>query len=76
MTRCIIAFLFLVCSTAHAATPTKPNIVLILADDIGYGDLGCYGATRVKTPHLDRLAAQGLRFTDAHSPAAVCTPTR
>lgn len=54
----------------------KPNIVVILADDIGYGDLGCYGATKVKTPNLDRLAKQGMRFTDAHSPASVCTPTR
>ena len=53
-----------------------PNIVFILADDIGYGDFGCYGATKVKTPNVDRLAAQGLRFTDAHSMAAVCTPSR
>lgn len=53
-----------------------PNVVLILADDIGYGDLGCYGATRVHTPNLDRLASQGLRFTDAYAPASVCTPTR
>ena len=56
--------------------PTKPNIIFILADDIGYGDFGCYGATKVKTPNVDRLAGQGLRFTDAHSPSAVCTPTR
>ena len=54
----------------------KPNIVFILADDIGYGDLSCYGARHAKTPHLDRLAAQGCRFTDAHSPASTCTPTR
>lgn len=54
----------------------KPNILIILADDIGYRDFGCYGAKQVQTPHVDRLAAQGLRFTDAHSPAAVCTPTR
>ena len=54
----------------------KPNIVFILADDIGYGDFGCYGATRVKTPHVDRLAREGIRFTDAHAPASVCTPTR
>lgn len=54
----------------------RPNIVFILADDIGYGDFGCYGATKVKTPNVDRLAGQGLRFTDAHSPSAVCTPTR
>src|SRR5262245_24147440 len=59
-----------------AATPARPNIVFILADDIGYGDLGCYGANKVKTPNLDRLAREGLRFTDAHAPASVCTPTR
>lgn len=58
------------------AAPAQPNIVLIYADDIGYGDLGTYGATKVKTPHLDRLAAEGLRFTNAHSPASVCTPSR
>jgi len=55
---------------------SRSNIVFILADDIGYGDFGCYGATKVKTPNVDRLAGQGLRFTDAHSPSAVCTPTR
>ena len=54
----------------------RPNIVVILADDLGYGDLGCYGATAVKTPNLDRLATRGVRFTDAHSPSATCTPTR
>lgn len=58
------------------ASATRPNIIFILADDIGYGDFGCYGATKVKTPNIDRLAAEGLRFTDAHSPSAVCTPTR
>lgn len=58
------------------AAPERPNIVFILADDIGYGDLGCYGATKIKTPNCDRLAKDGLRFTDAHSPSAVCTPTR
>jgi|GEM_PF-2988429 hypothetical protein len=55
---------------------SKPNIVFILADDIGYGDFGCYGATKVKTPNVDRLASQGLRFTDGHSMASVCTPSR
>lgn len=58
------------------AAAVRPNIVLVLADDIGYGDLGCYGATKVKTPNLDRLAREGTRFTDAHSTASVCTPTR
>jgi arylsulfatase A-like enzyme len=59
---------------AEAARP--PNVVVILADDIGYGDFGCYGAQLVATPNVDRLARQGRRFTDAHAPAATCTPTR
>lgn len=54
----------------------KPNVVFILADDLGYGDLSCYGATKVQTPNIDRLAREGRCFTDAHSPASVCTPTR
>lgn len=53
-----------------------PNIVFIMADDMGYGDLGCYGATKIQTPRMDRLAREGIRFTDAHSSAAVCTPSR
>lgn len=56
--------------------PVPPNIVLIYADDLGYGDAGCYGATRVRTPNIDRLAREGVRFTDGHSPAATCTPSR
>ncbi|KPL11774.1 hypothetical protein AMJ85_03080 [candidate division BRC1 bacterium SM23_51] len=57
--------------------PDKPNIVYILADDMGYGDLACQNPqTKIPTPNLDRLAARGIRFTDAHSPSAVCTPTR
>ncbi|MCH5376889.1 MAG: sulfatase-like hydrolase/transferase, partial [Planctomycetes bacterium] len=59
-----------------AAENAKPNIIFILADDIGYGDFGCYGAVKVKTPNVDRLASEGLRFTDAHSMASVCTPSR
>ncbi len=55
----------------------QPNIVFILADDLGYGDLGCYNPqSKIPTPRLDRLAAEGMRFTDAHSPSSVCTPTR
>jgi len=57
-------------------TPHQPNFVFILADDLGYGDLGCYGAPDIETPHLDRLAAEGLRFTGAYANGAVCTPTR
>ncbi|MFC7337869.1 sulfatase-like hydrolase/transferase [Haloferula chungangensis] len=55
---------------------TKPNIVLIVADDLGYGDLSCYGATLIDTPNIDRLASQGKRFTDAHAAATVCSPSR
>ena len=54
----------------------KPNIIFILADDMGYNGLSCYGATRIKTPNLDRLAAEGIRFTDGHCAASTCTPTR
>ena len=58
---------------ASAAGP--PNIVVIYADDLGYGDVSAYGATAIATPSIDRIAAQGLRFTDAHAPAATCTPS-
>ena len=53
-----------------------PNVVFIFADDLGYGDLSCYGATKLQTPNIDKLATQGRRFTDAHSASAVCTPSR
>ncbi len=53
-----------------------PNIVIIYADDLGYGDVSCYGATRVQTPNIDRLAREGLRFTDAHTTSSTCTPSR
>jgi len=56
--------------------PRPPNIVFILADDLGYGDLGCYGQARIKTPHLDRLAAEGTRFTQAYAGSTVCAPSR
>jgi len=65
------------CVATSRKTPSKkPNVVLIFADDVGYGDLGCYGATRLKTPNIDKLAREGKRFTDAHSASAVCTPSR
>ncbi len=53
-----------------------PNIILINCDDLGYGDLGCYGSTRNQTPHLDRLAAEGMRFTDFYQASSVCSPSR
>jgi arylsulfatase A-like enzyme len=59
-----------------ALSADKPNIILIYADDLGYGDLGCYGAKAIATPNVDRLAASGLRFTDAHATSSTCTPSR
>ena len=54
----------------------KPNFILIMADDLGYGDISCYGNTYINTPNIDRLAMEGIRFTDFHSNGAVCSPTR
>ncbi len=65
-----------ICPVVTAIAAQKPNIVFIYADDLGYGDVGCYGATKIKTPNIDKLARQGLRFTDAHSTSASCTPSR
>jgi arylsulfatase A len=61
---------------AAAATSAKPNVIFILADDLGYGDLGCYGQKHIQTPNIDRLAAEGTRFTQAYSGATVCAPSR
>jgi arylsulfatase len=70
----------LLAATTTAATPSTPprppNVILIYADDLGYGDLGCYGATDIKTPHLDRLAAEGSRFTSFYVAQSVCTASR
>ncbi len=54
----------------------KPNIIFVLADDLGYGDLGCYGQQKIQTPNIDRMAAEGMRFTDAYSGSTVCAPSR
>jgi arylsulfatase A len=62
---------------ADAPKPeAKPNIIVILADDLGWGDVGCYGATKIRTPHIDRLAREGMKFTDAHTAASFCSPSR
>lgn len=61
---------------ASAQSNKRPNVILLVADDLGYGDLSCYGADRVNTPNVDRLASQGVRFTDAHAVAATSTPSR
>jgi arylsulfatase A-like enzyme len=59
-----------------AAEARPPNLLIIMADDLGYGDLGCYGATEIKTPHMDRLAKAGQVFTAAYAPSSTCTPSR
>lgn len=61
---------------ALCAAPDRPNVIVILADDVGWGDAGCYGAAKVKTPNIDRLAREGQRFVNGYASAAVCTPTR
>ena len=57
------------------ATDRQPNVIFIIADDLGYGDMSCYGAHRVRTPHVDALADSGIRFTDAHAVASTSTPS-
>jgi arylsulfatase A len=61
---------------AQSAPTAPPNIVLILVDDLGYGDIGCYGAEDIRTPHIDRMAAEGVRFTDFYVAAPSCSPSR
>jgi arylsulfatase A-like enzyme len=68
--------LLLVVLTSLAPAADKPNFIIILADDLGYGDLGCYGHPSIRTPNLDRMAAEGVRFTDFYVAAEVCTPSR
>ncbi len=75
-TQFLSSALPLVAKSRGYAANRPPNIVILYADDLGYGDVSCYGAQRVKTPNIDRLAASGIRFTHAHSPSATCTPSR
>jgi arylsulfatase A len=63
-------------SQTRKSVRKKPNIIFVLSDDLGYGDLGCYGQDKIKTPNLDRMAAEGMRFTDHYSGSAVCAPAR
>lgn len=69
-----IAALSVTCQAAEGIT--SPNVILVLTDDLGYSDIGCYGATKVKTPNIDRLVADGIRFTDFHTAASICSPSR
>src|SRR5215468_8506621 len=63
-------------SVSHAQSKSSPNIVFILADDLGYGDLGCYGQKQIKTPCIDQMAAEGMRFTQCYAGSTVCAPSR
>ncbi len=77
MMPAILAIVSMLAASARAIEPQRPpNIVFILADDLGYADVSCYGAAKIKTPHIDRLAAEGARFTDFYATNGVCTPTR
>lgn len=73
---CLIVALMWAGAACGAEKATRPNIVIIYADDLGYGDLGCYGHPSIRTPNLDRMAREGMRFTDFYSAAEVCTPSR
>ena len=76
---CLAALLLMPLTIVHAAevaSSTKPNIIIILTDDLGVGDLEHAGATGIKTPNLDRMAAEGVRFTQGYAPSATCTPSR
>lgn len=73
---CLAAACPALSAASSGADARRLNVVVILADDLGYGDLGCYGHPTHRTPHLDRLAREGVRFTDFYVPAPVCTPTR
>src|SRR3712207_5396226 len=72
----VSAWLLFFTVTAHAADATRPNVVVIFPDDLGYADVGCYGATGYTTPNIDRLAKEGVRFTDFYVAQAVCSASR
>src|SRR6187397_1992568 len=74
--QCITTVVAFVILASVAFAQVRPNVVVIYTDDLGYGDTTAYGATAIKTPNIDRLAKEGLRFSDAHSEAATCTPSR
>ena len=76
MKRHWFCFVVLVLAGSLVAAAQQPNIIYIMTDDLGYADLSCYGRKDYQTPHLDRLAAQGMKFTQAYAAAPVCTPTR
>ncbi|MCK5920400.1 MAG: sulfatase-like hydrolase/transferase [Methylococcales bacterium] len=74
--RSAFIFIVFICGSLVFAETNTPNFIVVLADDLGYGDLACYGHPDIKTPHLDRFASQGLKFTDCYAAAANCSPSR
>ncbi|MEM7015629.1 MAG: sulfatase-like hydrolase/transferase, partial [Verrucomicrobiota bacterium] len=72
----LLSISVLLLSLCFTAVAEKPNYIVIFCDDLGYGDLGCYGSTKNKTPRIDQLAAEGMQFTDFYSSSPVCTPSR
>src|SRR5919108_237186 len=74
--RWTVAVLMLATALCGAAPQLPPNVILILADDLGWTDLACYGSELYETPNLDRLAREGMKFTQAYSACTVCSPTR
>src|SRR5690606_25847773 len=76
LTAALLVITCVQCSAQQKKSASKPNIVFILADDLGYGDLSCYGQQRYQTPNIDRLAAEGMRFTQFYSGTSVCAPSR
>ena len=75
--KCVLSLCTLACvGVSLAAEPRKPNVIFLLADDLGYGDVGAFGQKLIKTPHIDRLAAEGTKFTQAYAGATVCAPSR
>lgn len=72
----LLLILALLSASALAAEPSHPNLIWVMADDLGYGDLGCYGQKVIRTPHLDRMAREGMRFTQFYAGATVCAPSR
>jgi len=75
-TLCVLLLMVIGTQSLLAVMPEAPNFVIVMADDMGYGDLACYGGSNATTPHLDGMAKAGLKFTDFHSSGAVCSPTR
>lgn len=76
MVKLKLLFFLFISNSFLVVAQKQPNVIIIYADDLGYGDLSCYGATKIQTPHLDKLAKEGIRFTNAHSTSSTCTPSR